>query len=137
MSQDRSARVTSRLGDTGASDAFDSLIGQLLRAGVIVSVMLLVAGVAWNLMSTGRLEVDAEIERMNLYEFVRSEIGQLVGGSIRPALLVNLGIAALLVTPYLRVVASVVYFAFVARDVKYSFFTAFVLAVLSYSLFLR
>jgi hypothetical protein len=36
-----------------------------------------------------------------------------------------------------RGLASLVFFAFVARNWKYSAFTAFVLAVLPYSLFLR
>ena len=42
----------------------------------------------------------------------------------------------LLLTPYVRVLASLLYFAFAARNWKYALFTGFVLAVLSYSLFL-
>ena len=55
----------------------------------------------------------------------------------RPRLLVSLGIITLLLTPYVRVLASFVLFAFVERNAKYAVFTGFVLAVLSYSLFLR
>jgi uncharacterized membrane protein len=40
-------------------------------------------------------------------------------------------------TPYLRVAASAVYFALVERNLKYTLFTLFVFAVLTYSLFLR
>ena len=43
----------------------------------------------------------------------------------------------LLLTPYVRVLASMLYFALVERNLKYSVFTAFVLLVLTYSLFLR
>jgi uncharacterized membrane protein len=42
-----------------------------------------------------------------------------------------------MLTPYLRVVASVVYFMAGLRNWKYAVFTGFVLAVLTYSLFLR
>jgi uncharacterized membrane protein len=56
--------------------------------------------------------------------------------ALRPRLLVNLGIGVLLLTPYVRVLASLVYFATVERDPKYALFTAFVLAVLTYSLLL-
>jgi len=40
-----------------------------------------------------------------------------------------------MLTPYLRVVASMAYFTFVARDWKCAFFTGVVLATLTYSLF--
>jgi uncharacterized membrane protein len=40
-------------------------------------------------------------------------------------------------TPYVRVLASLFYFAVVARNWKYTLFTGFVLTVLTYSLFLR
>jgi len=51
--------------------------------------------------------------------------------------LINLGIAVLILTPYVRILASVLYFAFVARNWKYTLFTASVLGVLTYSLFGR
>ena len=44
---------------------------------------------------------------------------------------ISLGIAALLLTPYLRVLVSSGYFAFVERDLKYTLFTTFVFAVLT------
>jgi uncharacterized membrane protein len=50
---------------------------------------------------------------------------------------ISLGVATLLLTPYLRVLASIGYFAFVERDLKYTLFTTFVFAVLTYSLLLR
>ncbi len=61
----------------------------------------------------------------------------MLEAEFRPRLLVSLGIAALLLTPYLRVLASLLFFAFVEHNWKYSLFTGFVLAVLTYSLFLR
>jgi uncharacterized membrane protein len=41
-----------------------------------------------------------------------------------------------MLTPYIRVLASLLYFAFVERNRKYTVFTGFVFAVLTYSLFL-
>jgi len=43
----------------------------------------------------------------------------------------------LLLTPYARVLASMLYFALVERNRKYTAFTTFVLLTLTYSLFLR
>ena len=61
----------------------------------------------------------------------------MLGGQFRPRFLVSLGITALLLTPYVRVLASLLFFAFVAHNWKYSAFTGFVFAMLTYSLFLR
>jgi uncharacterized membrane protein len=115
----------------------DVLIGYVLCGGVVVCVLLIVAGLVWRWINTGQLGIDYTIPKMNLFEFVMSELHQLVGGQFRPRLLVSLGIAALMLTPYVRVLASLLFFAFVEHNWKYAAFTGFVLAVLTYSLFLR
>lgn len=115
----------------------DSLIGYVLLGGVVSSVVLVVAGLVWHLAKTGHLGIDYAIPKLNLFEFVVADIRQIASAELRPRLLVSLGIATLLLTPYLRALASLVFFAFVEHDWKYSAFTGFVLAVLTYSLFLR
>jgi len=74
---------------------------------------------------------------VNLFEFLVKDIRQVADEDFRPRLLVNLGLAALMLTPYARVLASMLYFAFAEHNWKYTFFTGFVLSVLTYSLFLR
>jgi uncharacterized membrane protein len=113
------------------------LVGSVLLGGVVASVLLIVAGLAWRWINTGHPTIEYKIPKMNLFEFVTAEIRDLVQGQLRPRLLVSLGIASLLLTPYLRVLVSLVYFVFAEHNGKYSLFTAFVLAVLTYSLFLR
>lgn len=115
----------------------DALVGYVLLGGVVASVVLIVAGLVWHWINVGHLGVEYTIPRMNLFEFITAEMEELVGGRFRPRLLVSLGTAALLLTPYLRVLASLLFFAFVAHNWKYALFTGFVLAVLTYSLFLR
>jgi len=73
---------------------------------------------------------------MNLFEFVANELRLAVDGAVQPRLLVNLGIITLMLTPFVRVAASVVYFLAVLKNWKYTLFTTIVLAVLTYSLFL-
>ena len=51
-------------------------------------------------------------------------------------LLMTVGIALLIVTPYLRVIMSVLYFIW-KRNIKYALITIFVLAVLTISLGFR
>ncbi len=112
-------------------------VGYVLSGGVVLSVLLIAAGLVWRWISTGYPSVDYELPKMNLFQFVAAELRDLFGGNIRPRLLVSLGIAALVLTPYLRVLVSLLFFAFVEHNWKYSLFTGFVLAVLTYSLFLR
>ena len=115
----------------------EGLVGYILLIGVLLSMTLIAAGVIWHWLSTGRPGIAYSISGMNLFGFVLADMRQIFSGAFRPRLLVNLGIAVLMLTPYVRVFVSVLYFAFVERNLKYTLFTLFVFSVLSYSLFLR
>ncbi len=114
------------------------LIGYLLLAGVLASVTLLIVGLVWQKIISGHFTLNYLISGMNLFQFVTADFRTLLGGaSFGPRIFVNLGIAALLLTPFIRVVASVFFFALAERNWKYTLFTLFVASVLTYSLFLR
>ncbi len=113
------------------------LVGYILLIGVLLSMALIAIGVAWRWLATGQLGLEYSISGMNLFEFVLTDLRQVFTDTLRPRLFVNLGIATLMLTPYVRVLASMLYFAFVERNRKYTVFTAFVFSVLTYSLFLR
>jgi len=115
----------------------DLLVGTVLSAGVITSVLLLSTGLLWQWAATGRLGLDYALPRENVVRFIAGEVAGAVREGIGPVRVVNLGIIVLMLTPYLRVLLSVVYFALVARNFKYATITGFVGAVLTYSLFLR
>lgn len=115
----------------------DELVGYVLLGGVLLSLVLVAAGLVWKWFATGSLALDYRLTGMNLFEFVVNEIGLATRGAVRPRLLVNFGIIALMLTPFVRVLASVVYFAGFLKNWKYTIFTSFVLVVLTYSLFLR
>jgi uncharacterized membrane protein len=135
------AKHTHAAGETTAEQAsmnnMDTLVGYILLIGVLVSVALIIAGTLWNWITAHSLTSLFTISGKNYFSFLASSLQQLFTGAIRPQLLISLGIVTLMFTPYLRVAASVVYFAFVARNLKYSIFTLFVFVVLTYSLFLR
>ena len=124
-------------GGKTASFDMEVLVGYILLVGVLLSIALITIGVAWHWLTTGQLGLDFPISGMNLFEFVLLDIRQIFSGVFRPRLFVNLGIAALMLTPYIRVLASLLYFAFVERNYKYTVFTGFVFTVLTISLFLR
>ncbi len=115
----------------------DVLVGYLLLGGVMLSLLLLVAGLTWKWTITRQFGFDYPIVGMNFFEFVTNEIRIVMHGEFRPRVLVNGGIAVLMLTPYLRVLASVLYFAIGLKNWKYTVFTSIVLAILTYSLFLR
>lgn len=115
----------------------DMLVGYILLSGVVLSLFLISAGLFWKFLQTGQLRLDYEVAGMNLFEFVTSEIRLATQGQMRPRLLVNMGIAILMLTPFLRVLASMVYFLAVSRNWKYTLFTLFVLLTLTRSLFLQ
>ena len=121
----------------GRQFEMDTLVGVILQDGVLLSLGLIVIGLFWRWLRTGGLALDYQIAGMNLFQFVIGEVRLAVRGSVRPRLLINLGIAVLMLTPFIRVAVSMVYFLGVLRNWKYTVFTAVVLSVLTYSLFLR
>ncbi len=115
----------------------ESLVGYILLIGVLLSVALLVFGFVWRWARVGNLRFEHSIAGMNFFEFILSTLQQMSSRAYRPRLFLNMGIGILMLTPFVRVLASVFYFAFVERNWKYTLFTAFVIIVLTYSLFLR
>lgn len=115
----------------------DALVGALLLAGVLASLALIASGLAWSYLTTGRLGLGYRLAGMNLFQLTALTLRQTFTGPWVPSWLINAGIVALMLTPFLRVCTSVVYFAAALRNVKYTAFTLFVLLVLGWSLFLR
>ncbi len=113
------------------------LVGYILLIGVVCSAALIGIGWIWNWRMTGQTSLAYTITGMSLLGFFRSDLQQMLTGSLAPRILINLGIVVLLLTPYVRVLASVVYFGVAERNWKYVVITTFVLVVLTYSLFLR
>ena len=122
---------------TRIDDQMDAIVGGLLAGGVITSLTLIIAGLVWHRLVTGVATFDAPLGGTDALQLLAGDLRLAIAGRLSPRLLVSLGIAILLFTPYLRVLASVVFFAAVEHDWKYTAFTGFVLAVLTYSLVTR
>ncbi len=121
----------------GRQEKMDLLVGYLLSGGVALSITLIAVGLLWHLVRTGHFTLDYTLTGENLFEFVAREIRIAAEGRLGPRALVNGGIAVLMLTPYLRVMASMLYFMIGLKNWKYSLFTGIVLIILTYSLFLR
>ena len=115
----------------------DLLVGYILLIGVLLSLALVLAALIWKWLVTGTVEFDYQLSGMNFIQLLASELRLAATGALRPRLLLTLGILMLMLTPFLRVLASMVYFLVGLRNWKYTLFTAFVLVTLIYSLCLR
>ncbi len=122
---------------TRSESRMETLVGYILLVGVLASVILIAIGVVWRYAATGQLGLEYSISGMNLFHFVVHDFAKATHPPFRPRLFVNIGIAVLMLTPYVRVLASMLYFAFAEKNGRYTVFTALVFSVLTYSLFLR
>ena len=127
----------SEMGESKQEFDMDAIVGYILLVGVLLSLVLVVAALIWRWANTGTLSFDYRITGRNLFSLIVDEMRLAAQGALRPRLLLSLGIAMLMLTPYIRVLASMVYFMAALKNWKYSVFTAVVLLTLTYSLFLR
>lgn len=119
--------------DTWTDQAIDVIISNILRGGVILSALVVLAGGVLYLIRHGLESPD--------YHLFHGESSDLcnVRGIVKDALahrargIIQLGLLFLLATPILRVAFTVLAFAF-QRDRTYVIVTLIVLAVLVFSL---
>jgi uncharacterized membrane protein len=107
-------------------ERLENIIGNLLRAGVLLAAALVVSGGVWYLVDSGGAE--------------RSYAHFAESGGIRallalpdPEVLILAGLLVLIATPVARVILSMAAFA-LERDWEYVALTAIVLCVLAYSI---
>jgi uncharacterized membrane protein len=124
MNQEASRRWT--------DDRIDSIMGNLLRAGVVLSAIVVLIGGLLHLSVAGTRKADDKVFHGEP-ALLRTIPGVAKDASAgRPLGIVQLGLLLLLATPIARVAFSVFAFA-MQKDLKYVVITLFVLATLLYS----
>jgi uncharacterized membrane protein len=117
----------------------ETIISYLLIVGVVASVLLEIVGITLYFGAYGNVQISQSqnvfITGDNFFVFIIAKIQNLFV-SENAILFMTLGIIILILTPYLRAVASVAYFAW-ERNRKYVLITLFVLVVLTASLALH
>ena len=113
----------------------EDLIGSILRRGTILSISLVLAGVLLQWVGVDRGVPADTIQGTNAFHFFLADLRRIGPIASWPTILIHWGITVLLYTPYVRVVASVLYFAYVQRSWKHALLRSFVLATLTYVLF--
>jgi len=123
----------------GDESKLDAGISYLLLAGVIISLLLEVAGIILLYRAQGNAAISQEtgvfIQGHDFFSFTFQHLLNRHGeGSA--IYLITAGIIVLILTPYVRVIASVVYFGW-QRNLKCVLITLFVLVVVTLSLALH
>lgn len=113
------------------------LVSSVLITGVVVSMALILLGLIWHYLITATLNISYKLPMENFFSLFVATFREVFISGLNPSISVTLGIIVLMLTPYIRILSSVIYFAVVEKNVKYTVFTMFVLSALSYSLFLR
>jgi uncharacterized membrane protein len=117
----------------------ETVVSYLLIVGVIVSVILEAIGIALYYGTYGNVQVSQEqpvfISGKNFFAFIIYQTQHLLGTQ-NALLFMTLGLIILILTPYIRAITSVIYFAW-EKHYKYVLITLFVLTVLTVSLTLH
>jgi uncharacterized membrane protein len=122
-----------------AESKFERIIGYILISGVVISLFLEVIGIILYYRSYGQFKILEDkavfIHGKNFFYFL---VELIQGEHIRQKAiwLMTLGVAILMLTPYVRVILSVIHFSR-EKNVKYVLITLFVLALLTISLALQ
>ena len=116
----------------------ENAISYVLIAGVLISLFLEIAGIVLFYNSYGQLAISQEqsvfIQGHDFFSFIYNEFSQHT--RTLPVMLMTAGVVVLMLTPYVRVILSVFYFAR-QKNIKYVVITLFVLTILTISLALH
>lgn len=111
-------------------------IGWILRAGVAISLVLESLGILLNYLRTGDAAVTLSSSWLagggNFFGFAARTVGSL-SSSLSPVGISALGVIVLMLTPYARIIAAVVYYG-LEKDWKYVSITLFVFSVITVGL---
>jgi uncharacterized membrane protein len=126
--------------DTPSDESgLNRIIALLMVAGISAGVLLLTVGMVLYWRTHGGLSVSTKtavfIHGQDLFSLLYDMV-RGAGARRGDILLLTLGIVVLMLTPLLRVVVSVVFFAW-HRDYKYVVITLLVLVILTLSLMLH
>ena len=113
----------------------EPLIGSILQYGMIVSVGCILSALIWHGLATHRVGFDNTPEGRNVFEMLLIDLRGGPPLKYGPSLIAHCGVAALLLVPYLQVLALLWYFACIEHNARYAVFAGCVGVVMSYILF--
>jgi uncharacterized membrane protein len=121
----------------GSEEKLELVISYILMIGVVSSVVVETIGILnyyyVNRNLTITFQPQYALKGRDFFSYSGATLQNLIQGNWTPLQILTLGLVLLMITPYVRVLASVVYFG-VVKNLKYIIITAFVLVILTASL---
>lgn len=112
----------------------ESLVSAMLRRGTLVSLGCIVLGWGGAWLGYGSLAAAHPLQGNNVWHLLQTSLPQAASPGAWPSVALRLGLAGLLITPYLRVVASLIYFVWVESNRRYALLYGLVVGILTYVL---
>ena len=117
----------------------ETYISVVLITGVIISLLLELAGLTFYYLQLGSLSISDNsavfLRGNDFFSFIYHALAETSDNDIAIKLMTS-GLIVLILTPFVRVLASVIFFGWV-KNLKYVWITLFVLAVITVSLSLH
>jgi len=121
----------------GSEEKLEMAISYILMLGVGISVVVESIGMLNYYYMNGNLDItfqpELALKGTNIFTYAGATIFRLFTGTWTPFSFLGLGVILMLMTPYVRVWASVIYFSLV-KNKKYLFITGIVLVILTVSM---
>ena len=114
----------------------EPFIGFILRVGCLLSAFCIGVAFIGQSATSSLRHFEGPIQGTNVADLLLDGLTRIRSLHEWPDVLLDIGIASLLLTPYARLLASWWYFAAIERNKRYAFFTGIVSLVLTYVLFL-
>lgn len=118
-----------------ASIDMEQLVSSILRNGTLLSMGLILTGLVLRWSRGRELYADRHLQGTNVLQFVLNDIHRVDSPKPCASMLIRLGVAVVFLTPYLRVLASMLYFAAIERRWTHTLLAGIVFTLLTYVLF--
>ena len=113
----------------------EPFLGGILRGGMLVSLTCITVAVVWQGIRSDPFDFTGQVQGTNVLHFLLADLPDIRSITRGPNVLLHLGIAALLLTPYLKTLAALWYFASIERNRRYALCTGIVALFLTYVIF--
>ena len=109
----------------------ESLVSVILRRGMLLSIAFIVVALVVYGRKKGAIDFGDYIQARSIPHLLKNDLDRMKTYWFQPPVFIHFSIAALVLTPYVRVVVSMLYFAGVDRNWKHALLTAIALVILT------
>ena len=112
----------------------EPLLSTVLVGGMLISMSLIIAGLVVGGL-TKQIFVEYRIQAVSIPRFLKADLHRIGSPDFWYRLLIDLGFSILLITPFVRLVVTWLYFTLIKRRWMYAICTAIVLLLLGLDIF--